>query len=122
MTDLSRAFPRAVDRLAEALDQPETDLTRDGAIQRFEFCFELAWKLMQKSLRREGIDVRSPRASLRAAFQQGWIDEVPWLAMLSDRNLTSHTYDEDLAAQVYSRLGGHLDALRQAAGRLASGE
>ena len=118
MSELGHSFARAVDRLAEALDEPETSLSRDGAIQRFEFCFELGWKLMQKALRREGVDVRSPRGSLRAAFQQGWIEEEPWLAMLSDRNLTSHTYDEELALAVYSRLGGHLDALRHVATRL----
>ncbi len=44
----------------------------------------------------------------------GWLpDEKAWLAMLADRNLTSHTYDEELAQAVYSRLPQHLLLLQQ---------
>ena len=56
-----------------------------------------------------GSDCNSPKSCLREAFKANWIDqEEPWLAALADRNLTSHTYDEDLAKQVYSRLHGHV--------------
>lgn len=110
--DLLGSLDRAVARLGEALNAPATDLNRDASIQRFEFCFELAWKAIQKTLRPLGIDCASPRASLRAAYRQGWIEEGPWLAMLADRNRTSHTYEETLAQEVYARLGGYLPALR----------
>ena len=40
LNDLNKALLR----LDEALKQPENDFVRDAAIQRFEFCFELAWK------------------------------------------------------------------------------
>jgi nucleotidyltransferase substrate binding protein (TIGR01987 family) len=43
----------------------------------------------------------------------GIADEVAWLAMLADRNLTSHTYDEALAQAVYSRLRQHLSLLQE---------
>ncbi|MDZ7808910.1 MAG: nucleotidyltransferase substrate binding protein [Arhodomonas sp.] len=43
-----------------------------------------------------GSECRSPKGCFKLAFQQGWIDdEAVWVAMLQDRNLTSHTYDED---------------------------
>ncbi len=110
MSDLRASFERAVARLREALAEPATAMNRDAAIQRFEFCFELGWKFLQKSLRFVGIECSSPRACLQAGFRQGWLPEEPWLAMLTDRNLTSHTYDEVLAQQVYERLRLHLPA------------
>jgi nucleotidyltransferase substrate binding protein (TIGR01987 family) len=121
MTELRESFALAVDRLADALAAPKNDLHRDAAIQRFEFSFELAWKAAQKALRGEGIDAASPKGCFREAFRLGWIPrEEPWLNMLEDRNLTSHTYDAQLAEAVYRRLPGHLAALRELAVRLGS--
>jgi nucleotidyltransferase substrate binding protein (TIGR01987 family) len=102
----------AIERLGEVLDLTESDVVRDAAIQRFEFCFELAWKSLQQKLREEGLDCASPKSCLTAAHRQGWLEEKPWLAMLADRNLTSHTYDEELAKKVHGRLKHHLPALR----------
>jgi len=42
VTTRLQALTSAVARLHEVLAQPETDVSRDAAIQRFEFCFELA--------------------------------------------------------------------------------
>ena len=108
------AFARAVERLDEALSLPFSDIVRDACIQRFEFGFELAWKAVQQASRNQGRDCMSPRSCLREAFAMGWLaDEGAWLAMLADRNLTSHTYDEALAQAVYSRLRQHLSLLQE---------
>lgn len=108
-----RGFPEAVERLGEVLALPESDVTRDAASQRFETCYELAWKVIPEALRVQGLDCRSPRSCVRAAWSQGWIEaEAPWLAMLDDRNLTTHTYDESMARHVFGRLPGYLPALR----------
>jgi nucleotidyltransferase substrate binding protein (TIGR01987 family) len=105
----------AVGRLREALNTSETDVSRDAAIQRFEFCFELAWKVIQERARGEGLDCQSPKGCFKLAFKSGWIvDETGWLAMIEDRNRTTHTYDEQLARDVFGRLPGYpplLDAL-----------
>jgi len=99
-------------RLREALAVAETDVSRDAAIQRFEFCFELAWKAVQERARNEGLDCQSPKGCLKLAFKSGWIqDESGWLAMIEDRNRTSHTYDERLAKDVYRRLPQYLPLL-----------
>lgn len=93
---------------------PFSDIVRDACIQRFEFGFELAWKAVQQASRNQGRDCMSPRSCLREAFAMSWLaDEVAWLAMLADRNLTSHTYDEALAQAVYSRLRQHLSLLQE---------
>lgn len=98
-------FRRAVERLGEALARPKDEFLRDSAIQRFEFTFELAWKVLKLYLEREGLEARSPRAAIRGAFQVGLLPEDPgWLEILELRNLTSHTYDEALAERVYNAL------------------
>ena len=53
---------------------------------------------------------RSPKAALRASFQIGILDETEarlGIAMVDDRNLTVHTYNEDLAEEIYGRLASY---------------
>lgn len=52
---------RALATLEEALVEPVSPITRDAAIQRFEYTFELAWKLFRKAARIEGLEANSPR-------------------------------------------------------------
>jgi nucleotidyltransferase substrate binding protein (TIGR01987 family) len=99
------SFASALKRLAAALAQPKSEWTRDAAIQRFELTFELAWKSTARAARREGIECASPRQAFRAAVKLGWIaDEPLWLDMLDDRNRASHTYNEQTAEEIFSRL------------------
>jgi nucleotidyltransferase substrate binding protein (TIGR01987 family) len=120
VTARREALAAAVVRLREVLNIPESDVSRDAAIQRFEFCFELAWKAIQERAREEGLDCQTPRSCLQLAFKTSWIeDEQGWLAMLQDRNRTTHTYDEDLAKAVYRRLPGYLPLLHALLNKLA---
>lgn len=113
MTTRLDSFATAITRFSEALTAPVNDLTRDAAIQRFEFCFELAWKVIQERARAEGLDCQSPKGCFKLAYKNNWInDETGWLAMLEDRNRTAHTYDETLAKDVYGRLPAHLPLLQ----------
>lgn len=105
----------ALKRFSEALDEDLSNpLAIDGSIQRFEFSFELAWKLLKKVLMDlEGIEALSPKKTLQFAFKLGWIEsESAWLLMLNDRNLTSHTYREECAQEIYSHLAGHLKSMQ----------
>lgn len=98
-----RNLKRALDRLSEALEVPESNtLAIDGTIQRFEFALELFWKTLKRLLAEEGVETSTPKDTLRKAFQVGWLtDEGAWLQMLSDRNTTSHIYDEETAKRIY---------------------
>ena len=117
LTDLHNA----VHRLAEALGQPENEFIRDAAIQRFEFCFELAWKSIQAAARLEGQDSPSPRTAFSTAWRNGWIsDEAAWLDMLEERNKTAHTYREATAKEVFANLPRHLSHLHQLRGVLVT--
>lgn len=116
-------FHAVLQRLQEAVELPCSAVVRDAVIQRFEFTFELLWKSLQLYLQHLGYEANSPRRVLREAFEAGLIanDEEgdSWMAMLEDRNLTSHTYDEALAEAVYQRIAQqHIHLLREADVRL----
>jgi nucleotidyltransferase substrate binding protein (TIGR01987 family) len=113
----------AAARLAEAAALPESDLIRDAVIQRFEFTFEVVWKTLKLYLERQGDECGGPRPTLKKAFAEGLIatpDEADvWLQMLEDRNLTSHAYDQALAARIYGNIVKDYTALLGAmAGRI----
>lgn len=112
-------FEAALGRLRNALAQPKSEWTRDAAIQRFEFTFELAWKVIGRLALREGLDCASPRQAFRTALRLGWIaDDAAWLSMLDDRNRTSHTYDETTAEGIYAHLPTHLGLFEDLLARL----
>ena len=82
-----------------------TELERAGIIQFFEMTFELAWKVLKDYLVSEGYMVKSPRETVKQAFQIGLIDNGHiWIDALSNRNLTTHTYDEKLATKMTSEI------------------
>lgn len=101
-------FEKALTKLHQSLqrDVHQDDLVLDATIQRFEFTYELSWKLMKNYLEYNGnTEVTSPRATMRAAFQDRLIqDGEAWIAMLEDRNRTSHTYDENTAMEIYEHI------------------
>jgi nucleotidyltransferase substrate binding protein (TIGR01987 family) len=114
---------RALDRLEEALAEPESAnrLVVDGTIQRFEFAIELLWKTLKRVLAAEGIETATPRETVRAAYQAHWLDEeAPWLGMLQDRNRTSLIYDEAMAHAIYRRIHGYAPLMRAVHGMLAA--
>ncbi|AEY02311.1 nucleotidyltransferase substrate binding protein [Oceanimonas sp. GK1] len=104
----------ALARLQESLDFPASQpLVVDASIQRFEFCIELTWKTLKKALAMEGIAANTPRECLQQAYAAHWLqNETEWLSMLKDRNLTSHTYKEEVALDIYQRLPAHLSAMQ----------
>jgi nucleotidyltransferase substrate binding protein (TIGR01987 family) len=98
---------KAVRRLEEACAQPFSSFIRDAVIQRFEFCWELAWKALKLRLQQLGVEALNPRDIFREALSNGLIhDGNGWSEVQKKRNLTSHTYDEKLADEVYTWLVG----------------
>jgi nucleotidyltransferase substrate binding protein (TIGR01987 family) len=100
-------FQKALRRLQESLqeDLSKGSIVVDGTIQRFEFTFELSWKLARKILAYQGIEVETPRMIVKEAFKAKLItDGEGWIDMLEDRNKTSHIYDEKQALAVYKRI------------------
>ncbi len=92
-------FDRSYVLLRSALENgPEAlnALEKEGVIQRFEYCFELAWKTVKDYLEASGLVFATvtPHQVLKDAFAAKILKEGPvWMDMLDHRNLLSHTYD-----------------------------
>lgn len=114
---LKRDASRALDTLTEILEQPRSVIVRDAAIQRFEYTFEVTWKLAKEHLRvQEGIICTSPKACFRKSFEAGLLDEAATLLalkMTDDRNRTVHTYHEGVADAIFHRLPRYRDLIKE---------
>jgi len=112
--------------LRDILAQPYSVIVRDAAIQRFEFTFEAVWKYSREFLKnREGIVCNSPKSCFRELFSVGNLSEEETLTLLEmtdDRNLTSHTYKEEVSQLIYNKLPLYSQALTGLFNRLLPGE
>ena len=88
---------------------------RDSAIQRFEFTVEIFWKLLKNIVKdNEGIICNSPKSCIREFFASGYIKENNaklLMEMIDDRNMTSHTYHEEVAEIIFSKLKYYIDGM-----------
>lgn len=98
-------YQKALRLFEEAVQKNSQDKQmQEGLIQRFEYTFELAWKLLQDLLEEEGykIDLKGPRSAVETAFSSGIIkDGLMWMQMLKSRNQTTHLYDEKIFLEIY---------------------
>lgn len=105
---------RATQRLEEALEAEPTQLHQDATIQRFEFTFELAWKLMRVMILDKGIEVFGPKNVIRRAAQVELInDPETWIEFLKARNLTTHVYDQPVAEEIYNQAKKFPEVVRE---------
>ena len=79
-----------------------SELEQEGIIQRFEYTFELSWKVMQDLLTYKGYEFMSgPNGTMKMAFEDGLIsDHDGWRQMAKSRNTLSHVYDEEEAEAI----------------------
>ncbi|MDY6849587.1 MAG: HI0074 family nucleotidyltransferase substrate-binding subunit [Thermodesulfobacteriota bacterium] len=93
------------------------DIVRDAAIQRFEYSFEAVWKAAQLYLREtEGLEQGSPKGVVRACLQVGILTDGQArlaLELVDDRNLTVHTYNEELAKRIFSHLQSYAELMTE---------
>jgi len=103
---LRKQYQKAVERLEEILEMEKNKINRDSAIKRYEFTFDLSWKVIKAFLEEEkGIRCTSPKECFREAYRQGLIDyDELWLKMTDWRNAAVHTYSEKFSDILYKRL------------------
>lgn len=97
------------------LEQEVNDVYRDAAIQRFEFTYEVCWRMMRRHLVWAGVsdtELMGRRELFREAARHGLIeDPLKWIEYHDARNATSHNYDEANARGVFARIAAfHRDA------------
>lgn len=103
-------FRKALLQLAEAVDlsrqRPLSKLEQQGLIQAFEYTYELAWNVFRDFLVNQGNkNIYGSRDAIREAFKANLIEDGEgWMDMFKDRNMTSHTYNEDTANEIAEKI------------------
>ena len=101
-----KALQTLDDAYVLAQSRPLSKLEQQGLIQSFEFTHELAWNMFKDYLSDKGISgLIGSKDATRSAFKNGLIAEGDdWMAMIADRNLSSHTYDQETAQAIASHI------------------
>lgn len=116
----------AINALTRALDEYEkspNEFVKDSCIQRFEFTYDLSQKMIKRYLENteanpEELKEMEFQAIIRKAYEKGLIigEWADWRDYRKDRGSTSHTYNEDIADQVFNNIP---DFLQEAQALLA---
>ncbi len=99
-------YTKALQTLTEAIElahqRPLSKLEKQGLIQSFEFTHELGWKVLKDYLEDRGISgLIGSKDATRSAFQNGLIEDgQAWMDMIKARNLTSRTYNQEVAENI----------------------
>jgi len=107
-------FDKALNQLTKFIEKGElNEFELQGLIQCFEYVYELAWNTLKDYLELENYqDVKGPRSAITTAFRIGIIEDGEgWMDMLKDRNLTSHTYNEEVTRQITNNIYNKFYAL-----------
>ena len=105
VTSLENAVKRLSEVLVRYKNALSDDVLRDSAIQRFEFTYSIALKTLSKYLALYSFDdvkQMSFNEIIRTANQLNLLQSnlEKWTQFREMRNLTSHTYDENIAMKV----------------------
>jgi len=98
-----KAFMQLESAISLTKERKLSDLEKQGLIQAFEYCHELAWNVLKDFLQNEEgkSEIYGSKSATREAFRVGLISngEV-WMEMIKDRNQTLHTYNSDTSEQI----------------------
>lgn len=106
LNSYDRAVQFSKDRLENDITETEENVIKAGVIQNFEFTYELCWKFMKRwlelNLTPGLLDGVSRKELFRYALENRLINSFEdWVKYHELRNTTSHTYNEDVADEIY---------------------
>ena len=84
------------------------NIIKQGLIQSFKYTHELAWKVMKDFLQEVGeVKIYGSKDATKEAFTTELIlDSDVWMGMIESRNKTSHTYNEETANEIFTKIIG----------------
>jgi nucleotidyltransferase substrate binding protein (TIGR01987 family) len=103
-------FRRVLAQLNDAVELMQqrelSRLEKQGVIQSFEYSYELGWNTLKDFLVWQGLEgIVGSRDTIREGFSKGLIEDGHgWMQMLTDRNRTSHTYNEETAEAILENI------------------
>ncbi len=120
LRDFQSAFSRLKEAYQRSLSERYSEdfsFFRDSTIQRFEFTVEIFWKTIKSFLKiQEGVSCLSPKSCIRELYSLEYITEEETrvlLEMIDYRNLTSHTYHEEVAQAIFKNLHNYIQILEK---------
>lgn len=110
LSSLEKALASLHKAINRSQNNPQDEELRDAVIQRFEYSYELCWKMLKRRLEADAanpseIDALNYKELIRlgaekklVAYPENWFD------YRESRNLTAHTYDQSKAKKVYAEM------------------
>jgi len=119
ISSLEKAIARLEGGAERSESSPQDEELRDAVILRFQYTYELCWKMLKRQLEAESpnpssVDALSFRDLIREGAERHIIQNVEsWFEYREQRNITSHTYDRKKAESVYKTALLFLDDARK---------
>jgi nucleotidyltransferase substrate binding protein (TIGR01987 family) len=108
LSSLDRALTTLDEALAARARAPEDKFIRDACIQRFEYSYELAHKMLRRYLAASepAVHELSFPNLIRLGYERGLLAQSwdVWTKFRDARNATSHAYDETKAREVVEKI------------------
>ena len=105
-------YRQALSRLTAGVklssERPLSELEQQGLIQGFEYTHELGWNVLKDYLEEQGfVGLIGSKGATREAFKNGLVEDgEAWMGMIKARNLTSHTYKDEVADDIAKNILG----------------
>ncbi len=124
-----QAIQKALVTLRDGIHELESTshasrLMQDGLIQRFEYCIDSFWKFLKlylESVQKVSVDSGAPRAILRLSVAANLINDSEYEILfdcVTDRNMTSHAYNQETAEEVLSHIPLYYETMQMIFDRL----
>lgn len=112
-----RTAEKALKTLESILKERYSVVIRDATVQRFEYTFEVVWKFLKAYLKeKEGRVSNSPKSCFREAFALELMSAEETellLKMVDSRNETPHTYEKEIAENIFKQIKVYAPLMRK---------